>query len=90
MIFVETCVLSDAMKVCMQQFLHEDNIQNNITKEAHRETFCPYLKALNFANEPVSIILGRKFYLPTTYLNTFPHNLCSSCGSQTENLKKSK
>ena len=51
MIFVEACVLSDAMKVCMQQFLQEDNKQNNITKEAHREAFCLYPKGLNFANE---------------------------------------
>lgn len=51
MIFVETYVLSDAIKVCMQQFLQEDYKITSCTKEAHREAFCPYPMGLDFANE---------------------------------------
>lgn len=39
------------MKVCMHAAVPSKRLQNNITKEAHREAFCPYPMGLDFANE---------------------------------------
>lgn len=76
------------MKVCMQQFLQKDYKITSLKK--HTEKPFALILWVSTLLMKHSIISGRQFYLPTTNLNTFPHNLRSSRGSQTENLKKSK
>lgn len=50
-IFVETYLLSDAMKVCMQQFLQKDYQITSLKKHTEKPFALYYPMGLDFANE---------------------------------------